>query len=103
MSLEDVIHMSVCQSIGIDFDDIEEHEREVAAMLREYILTEVIGEDEYVNMIALAGDDLQGTKAFATFERNELRAAQRREVSDVCDHEWVATCKKCRAVKGEEA
>ena len=37
--LDDAIHLSVCQSINLDFDDIEEREREVKDILIEAIVT----------------------------------------------------------------
>ncbi len=33
--LDDAIHMAVCQSINLDFDDIEEREKEVKKMLQD--------------------------------------------------------------------
>ncbi len=50
-------------------------------MLRQWISEEVIGEDEYVNMIAVSGDDFPATQAYATHERNELRKEQRQKLT----------------------
>ncbi len=35
--LDDAIHLAVCQSINLDFDDIEEREAEVKQMFQEAI------------------------------------------------------------------
>ena len=36
--IDDAIHMAVCQSINLDFDDIEEREAEVKQMLQKAIV-----------------------------------------------------------------
>jgi len=36
-NLEDIVHQAVCQSISLEFDDIEGREREVLELLHHYI------------------------------------------------------------------